>query len=260
MSSDLVPIGGALQNKLLAALPAADWNRVKRDLSFLETPAGKTLCELGSRLDYAYFPTTSIISIRNVAGDGASTEIAGIGNEGLVGVSLFMGVGAPANRVVVQNKGHVYRLKGEILQDEFSRSGAVQQILLRYTHALLTQISQMGVCNRRHSIVQQLCRWLLLSLDRLDSDELTMTHELLANTLGVRREGITEAAHKLQSAGLIAYQRGRITVIDRSGIEACCCECYGVVRREYDRLPHAYSAHPMPTEPGRPTLASTGLN
>ncbi len=262
MSSNLVPGGGALQNKLLAALPASDWMRLKRDLSILETPAGRSLCELGSRLDYAYFPTTSIISIRHVAGDGASTEIAAIGNEGLVGVSLFMGVGTPANRVVVQNSGHIYYLESGILQDEFSRGGAVQHLLLRYTHALLTQISQTAVCNRRHSLVQQLCRWLLLSLDRLDSDELTMTHELLANTLGVRREGIGEAAHKLQSAGLIAYRRGRITVIDRGGVEASCCECYGVVRSEYDRLPlpHADAMHPMPPgEPARPILASAEL-
>ena len=208
--------------------------RIKRDLSLLETPAGKTLCELGSRLDYAYFPTTSIISIRHIAGDGASTEIAAIGNEGLVGVNLFMGVGTPANQGGRTEQAATFTVsKGETLQDEFSRGGAVQHLLLRYTHALLTQISQTAVCNRRHSIVQQLCRWLLLSLDRLDSDELTMTHELLANTLGVRREGITEAAHKLQSAGLIAYRRGRITVIDRSGVEACLLR---VLRRGAPRI------------------------
>jgi hypothetical protein len=194
MSSNLAPLSGALHNKLLAALPAFDWKRVKGSLSFLETPAGKTLCELESRLDYAYFPTTSIISILQVAGDGAATEIATIGNEGLLGVSLFMGGETPANRGVVQNNGGVYRLKRKILQDEFSRGGAMQHLLLRYTHALLTQISQTAACNRHHSIVQQMCRWLLLSLDRLASEELTMTHEALANTLGVRREGISEAA------------------------------------------------------------------
>ena len=252
MSSNLVPGGGALLNKLLAALPVSDWMRIKRYLSVLETPAGETLCELESRLDYAYFPTTSIISIRHVADDGGSTEVATIGNEGLVGVSLVMGGGTTANRVVVQNDGQVYRLKREILQDEFSRGGAMQHVLLRFTHALLTQISQMAACNRRHSIDQQLCRWLLISLDRLASDELTMTHEMLANTLGVRREGITEAAHKLQSAGFIAYRRGRITVLDRIGVEALCCECYRVMSREYNRLPRPYvcTIDPTPLEPG----------
>jgi CRP-like cAMP-binding protein len=245
MSSNLLPVAGAPQNKLLAALPASDWKRVKRYLCFLETPAGKTLCELESPLDYAYFPTTSIISILHVAGDGTSTEVATIGNEGLVGVSLFMGVGTAANRVVVQNKGRVYRLEREILQDEFRHGDAMQHLLLRYTHALLTQISQTVVCNRRHSIDQQVCRWLLVSLDRLASVELTMTHELLANSLGVRREGVTGAAYKLQKAGLIAYRRGRITVVNRIGVEASCCECYGVVRREYDRLSrrYAYTVH-----------------
>jgi len=221
---------------------------MRRHVSFIEMSAGKTLCELESRVDHAYFPATSIMTVLHVAGDGAMTEIATIGNEGFVGVSLFMGVATLTNRVVVQNKGRAFRLHREILQEEFDRGGALQHLLLRYTHALLTQISQTAVCNRRHSIVQQLCRWLLLSLDRLDSEELTMTHELLASTLGVRREGITEAAHKLQSLGLIAYRRGRITVIDRIGVEAQCCECYGVVRREYDRLPrsYAYRLHPMP--------------
>jgi CRP-like cAMP-binding protein len=222
-------------------------------------PANRILCELESRLDYAYFPTTSIISILHVAGDGASTAIAAIGNEGIVGVGLFMGVETPANRLIVQNRGHLYRLKRDILQPEFNRGGAMQHLLLRYTHALLAQISQTAVCNQRHSIVQQLCRWLLLTLDRLAADELTMTHEQLANTLGVRREGITEAAHRLQSAGLIAYRRGRITVIDRSGIEACCCECYGVMRREREPVPRPYehTIYPIPLgEPERRTLAS----
>jgi CRP-like cAMP-binding protein len=248
MSSHLVPVTGAPQNRLLAALPAADWKRVKRYLSVLETPAGRTLCEFGSQLDYAYFPATAIISVLHVARDGASTEIAATGNEGLVGINLFMGVGAPSSRVAVQNTGCIYRLEKEILQDEFNRGGAMQHLLLRYTHALFTVISQTAVCNQRHSIVQQVCRWLLLSLDRLDSDQLIMTHELLANTLGVRREGITEAAHKLQAAGLIAYRRGRITVVDRMGLEAVCCECYRVVRREYDRLPQ-FNPDIMPSAP-----------
>ena len=252
MSSHFVPAVGAPQNTLLAALPAFDWKRVERYLSVLETSAGETLCELESRLDYAYFPTTSIISVRHVANDGDSTEVATIGNEGVVGVSLIMGGGTTANRVVVQNDGQVYRLKREILQDEFSRGGAMQHLLLWFTRALLAQISQMAACNRRHSIDQQVCRWLLTSLDRLQSSELAMTHEMLANTLGVRREGISEAAHKLQGAGLIAYRRGRITVLDRVGIEASCCECYRVMRREYDRLPrsYAYTIDPTPLEPG----------
>jgi CRP-like cAMP-binding protein len=252
MSSRFIPAVGDPQNKLLAGLPAFDWKRVKRYLSVLETPAGETLCELESRLDYAYFPTTSIISVRDVANDGASTEVATIGNEGVVGVSLILGGGITANRVVVQSDGQVYRLKREILQEEFSRGGAMQHLLLRFTHALLAQISQMAVCNRRHSIDQQVCRWLLMSLDRLASNELTMTHEMLANTLGVRREGVTEAAHKLQSAGFIAYRRGRITVLDRIGVEGCSCECYRVMRREYDRppRPHLYAIDPTPLEPG----------
>jgi CRP-like cAMP-binding protein len=252
MSSQVVPAVGAPQNTLLAALPAFDWERVKRYLSVLETSAGETLCELESRLDYAYFPTTSIISVRHVANDGGSTEVATIGNEGLVGVSVILGGGTTANRVVVQNDGHVYRLKREILQDEFNRGGVMQHLLLRFTHALLAQISQMAACNRRHSIDQQVCRWLLTSLDRLASDELTMTHEMLANTLGVRREGITEAAHKLQGAGFIVYRRGRITVLDRIGVEALCCECYRVMRREYNRLPrpYAHTIEPTPLELG----------
>jgi CRP-like cAMP-binding protein len=252
MSNNFVPVVGAPQNKLLAALPVFDWDRVKRYLSVLEAPAGKTVCEMDSRLDFAYFPTTSIISVRHVTDDGASTEVATIGNEGLVGVTPIMGRAMTMNRMVVQNGGQVCRLKREILQEEFSRGGAMQHLLLRYTLALLTQISQMAVCNQRHSIDQQVCRWLLMSLDRLASDELTMTHEMLANTLGVRREGITEAAHKLQSAGFIVYRRGRITVLDRIGVEACCCECCRVMRREYDWLPrpYAYTVDPTPLEPG----------
>jgi len=249
ISGNAVSVRCALRNKLLAALPEIEWSRVQRHLSIVAAPAGKTLCEPNSRLEYAYFPTTSIISLLHVSADGASTEIAMIGNEGLVGVTLFMDGGTTANRVVVQSKGQIFRLKGEVLQDEFSRGGVMQQLLLRYTQALLTQISQTAVCNRRHSIDQQLCRWILLSLDRLDSEELTMTHELLANTLGVRREGITEAARKLHNAGLITYRRGRITVTDRIGVEAYCCECYGVLRREYDRL----------TAPGVDTLHRTPL-
>ncbi len=230
------------QNKLLAALPELDWKRVQPHLSALEVPAGTTLCEPGAALDCVYLPATAIISLLHMAADGASTEIAMIGNEGLVGVNVFLGGGKLANRVLVQSSGRIYRLKSEVLKDEFARGGAVQQLLLRYTQALVRQISQTAVCNRLHSIDQQLCRWLLLSLDRLASNELTMTHELLANTLGVRRERITEAAHKLLDAGLITYHRGRITVTDRIGLETVCCECYQVVRREYSCLPGP-SAH-----------------
>ncbi len=235
------PAASALQNKLLAALPECEWNRLQQHLTPLEAPAGKTLCEPHSRLEFAYFPASAIISLLHVATDGACTEVAMIGNEGLAGVTLVMGSAITTNRVMVQSKGRIYRLRSEVLREEFSRGGALQQLLLRFTNALLTQISQAAVCNRRHSIDQQLCRWLLLSMDRLGSDELTMTHEVLANTLGVRREGITEAARKLHNAGLINYRRGRITVIDRIGAEAYCCECYSAVRSEYDRLPGRYA-------------------
>jgi CRP-like cAMP-binding protein len=226
----------ALHNKLLSALPEIDWKRIKRNLTFMEAPAGKILCETGAPLDFAYFPIDSIISQLHVADDGASTEVATVGNEGMVGLTLVMGSDVSANRIVVQNRGRIYLLASEVLRKEFSRGGAIQDLLMRYTRARLTQISLTAVCNRRHSIEQQLCCWLLLSLDRLQSDELTMTHEVLANILGVRREGITEGAYKLQRAGLIAYRRGHITVIDRAGVEACCCECYRAARREFDRV------------------------
>jgi CRP-like cAMP-binding protein len=206
---------------------------------------GQILCEAGSPRLHAYFPTTSIISLVYVTSDGTSTEIASIGNEGLAGITLIMGTLAAPFRTIVQSRGQAYRLRGEILTAEFSRGGDLQQSLLRYTQARLALIGQLAVCNQRHSIDQQLCRWLLLRLDRLASDELTMTHEALANTLGVRREGITEAALKLQSASLIKYSRGRITVMDRTGIEACCCECYGVVRRALDRLSACDAASPL---------------
>ncbi len=244
------PGGMLTENKLLAALPVRDWNRLQEHLSPLDLPAGKTLCEPHSRMEYAYFPASAIISVLHVGADGASTEIAMIGNEGLAGVSLVMGGATTPNRVMVQSKGRIYRLRCDVLREEFACGGALQRLLLCFTNALLTQISQAAVCNRRHSIDQQLCRWLLLSLDRLESEELTMTHEVLANTLGVRREGITEAARKLHNAGLINYLRGRITVIDRIGVEAYCCECYSVVRGEYDRLPGRY-AYSLPGA-GRP--------
>ena len=197
---------------------------------------GAVVYESGSRLEYVYFPTTSIVSLLYVMADGASAEIAVVGNEGLVGVALFMGGETTPSRAIVQSAGSAYRLSGHSMKEEFIRGGAMQHLLLRYTQALLTQMAQTAVCNRHHSVDQQLCRWLLLSLDRLPSNKLTMTQELIANMLGVRREGVTEAAGKLQSAGLIQYSRGRITVVDRPGLEARACECYDVVKRESDRL------------------------
>jgi CRP-like cAMP-binding protein len=199
-------------------------------------PLGEVLYESGSQLSHVYFPTTCIVSLLYVMEDGASAEIAVVGNEGLVGVALFMGGETTPSRALVQSAGYGYRLKGQLLKQEFNRAGAVQHLLLRYTQALLTQMAQTAVCNRHHSVEQQLCRWLLLSLDRLRSNELTMTQELIANMLGVRREGVTGAAGHLQSRGLIHYNRGRIRVLDRPRLEAEACECYAVVKRECDRL------------------------
>jgi CRP-like cAMP-binding protein len=224
------------QNRLLAVLPAAEGERLYPHLELVPMPLGGVVYESGSRLDHVYFPTNSIVSLLYVMADGASAEIAVVGNEGLVGVALFMGGETTPSRAIVQSAGHAYRLKSHLLKQEFTRAGAMQHLLLRYTQALLTQMAQTAVCNRHHSVDQQLCRWLLLSLDRLPSNELTMTQELIANMLGVRREGVTESAGKLQSAGLIHYSRGRITVLDRPGLEARACECYGVVKRECDRL------------------------
>ena len=199
-------------------------------------PLGEVLYESGGRLQHVYFPTDSIVSLLYVFEDGASAEIAVVGNEGILGISLFMGGETTPSRAVVQSAGYGYRLKAQRLKNEFNRAGPVLQLLLRYTQALITQMAQTAVCNRHHSIEQQLCRWLLLSLDRLASDSLTMTQELIANMLGVRREGVTEAAGKLQRAGLIRYSRGRIDVLDRPGLEKTVCECYGVVKLEFDRL------------------------
>jgi CRP-like cAMP-binding protein len=233
------------QNRLLAALPEKDWQRIEPHLKPVKMDLGQVVYESGVQLEYVYLPTNSIVSLLYVLADGNSAEIALVGNEGLVGISLFMGGETTPSRGVVQSEGWAYRLKGQLLKDEFTRGGEMQHLLLRYTQALLTQMAQTAVCNRHHSIDQQLCRWLLLSLDRLDSDELTMTQELIANMLGVRREGVTEAAGKLQQAGLIRYSRGHITVVDRPGLEERCCECYGVVKRESDRLlpgPAEYAA------------------
>jgi CRP-like cAMP-binding protein len=221
---------------LLAALPDAEWERLDRNLQRTLMPLGVTVYESGAQLQYAYFPTTSIVSLLYVMVDGASAEIAIVGNDGILGVPLIMGGESTPSTAVVQSEGWAYRLNGELLKAEFSRGGAFQRVLLLYMQVRLTQMAQTAVCNRHHLIDQQLCRWLLLSLDRLPSDELTMTQELIANMLGVRREGVTEAAGRLQNAGLIHYSRGRITVVDRAGLEARCCECYAVVKQESDRL------------------------
>ena len=223
-------------NRLLAALPADDWERWSGALEPVDMHLGDVLYESGMPMTHVYFPTTSIVSLLYVMEDGASAEIAVVGKEGIVGVSLFMGGETTPSRSVVQSAGQGLRMRGQVLKDEFNRSGAVMHLLLRYTQALITQMSQTAVCNRHHSLDQQLCRWLLLSLDRLPANELLMTQELIANMLGVRREGVTEAAANLQRAGLIQYRRGHITVLDRPGLERRTCECYAVVRKEYERL------------------------
>jgi len=224
------------QNHLLDALPADDYERVASHLELIPLKLGDVLYESGDRLQYVYFPTTAIISLLYVMEDGASAEIAIVGNEGILGISLFMGGDSTPSSAVVQTAGHGYRLPGKLLKDEFNRGGLVQRLLLRYTQALLTQMCQTAACNRHHSIEQQLCRWLLLTLDRLPSNELIMTQELVASALGVRREGITEAAGKLQRAGVIRYRRGHIAVLERSGLEVGACECYAVVKKELGRL------------------------
>jgi CRP-like cAMP-binding protein len=224
------------QNRLVAALPTPESERLLAHLELVSMPLGHVLYESGSELHHVYFPTTAIVSLLYVMMDGASAEIAVVGNEGIIGVALFMGGETMPNRAVVQSAGHAYRLRGQLFKEEFNRSGEVQHLLLRYTQALLTQMAQTAVCNRHHSLDQQLCRWLLLSLDRLPSNDLVMTQELIANMLGVRREGVTAAAGNLQRAGLIEYHRGRITVLDRTGLEARVCECYAVVKKEFDRL------------------------
>ena len=224
------------QNHLLAALPAEILERISPHLELISMPLGEVLCESGGQLQHVYFPTTAIVSLHYVMENGASAEIAGVGNEGVLGISLFMGGNTTPSRATVQTAGYGYRLKGRLMMEEFNRSGPMMRLMLRYTQALITQISQTAVCNRHHSVEQQLCRWLLSTLDRLPSNELTMTQELIASMLGVRREGITEAAGHLQQAGFIRYRRGHITVLDRSGLESRVCECYTVVKNEYDRL------------------------
>ena len=223
-------------NRLLAALSAAERERLYPHLKLVAMPLGKVLYEPGDRQQNVYFPADSIVSLLYVMESGASAEISVVGHEGLIGISLFMGGETTPSRAIVQSAGHAYRLDGQRLKDEFHRNGGLQLLLLRYTQALITQMAQTAVCNRHHSVDQQLCRWLLLSLDRLSSNELIMTQELIANMLGVRREGVTDAAGKLQKLGVISYSRGQITVLDRPQLEQLCCECYSVVKRETDRI------------------------
>jgi CRP-like cAMP-binding protein len=226
----------AQESRLVASLPDADWQRWRPHLEAVPMPLGHVLYEPGAMLSHAYFPTTAVVSLLYVTESGASAEIAAVGSEGIVGIPLFMGGGSTPSRAVVQSAGAGFRMPGALLRDEFARSGTVRLALLRYTQALIAQMAQIAVCNRHHSIDQQLCRWLLLSLDRRTGNELVVTQELIAHMLGVRREGVTEAALSLQRAGLISYRRGHITVLDRTALEQRSCECYGVVRAEYDRL------------------------
>lgn len=231
-----------LDNRLLAALPVAERQRWWPQLEAIDMPLGQVLYESGRTLSHVYFPTNAIVSLLYVMENGASAEIAVVGNEGIVGISLFMGGESTPSRAVVQSAGRGFRLKAQTMKDEFNRAGPVLHLMLRYTQALITQMAQTAVCNRHHSLDQQLCRWLLLSLDRLEGSELVMTQELIANMLGVRREGVTEGALKLQRAGLIRYARGHISVLDREGLEKRTCECYAVVKTEYDRLLPATTA------------------
>lgn len=224
------------KNHLLTILPTDELNRLKPFLELVSLPLGKVLCESGGTIDHVYFPTTAIVCLLAVMDNGSSAEIAVVGNDGVIGIAVYMGGETMLNRSVVQSEGFAYKLGAPVLKQEFARSGFLRHALLRYTMALLSQMSQTAVCNRHHSIDQQLCRWLLLSLDRLPSNELNMTQELIANMLGVRREGVTEAAGKLQSAGLIHYSRGHITILDRAGLEKRVCECYDVVKEEASRL------------------------
>lgn len=226
----------ARSNHLIAALPAEDWRRWHPQLELVEMPLGQVLYESGKVQSHVYFPTTAIVSLLYVTENGSSAEIAVVGHDGVVGVTLYMGGGGSPSRAVVQSAGHGFRMKAHVIKEEFNRSAPVMHLLLRYTQALITQVSQTAVCNRHHTLKQQLCRWLLMSLDRLPGDDLIMTQELIANMLGVRREGVTESALSLQRNGLIRYSRGHIHILDRKGLEKCSCECYGVVSREYARL------------------------
>jgi CRP-like cAMP-binding protein len=236
MSTSKPPASAPEQNRLLAALSAAEQERLYPHLQLVSMPLGKVLYESGDVMRHVYFPTNCIVSLLYVLANGASAEISVVGNEGLIGVALFMGGETTPSRAIVQSAGHAYRLVGARMKEEFHRNGGMQLLLLRYTQALITQMAQTAVCNRHHSVNQQLCRWLLLSLDRLDSNRLVMTQELIANMLGVRREGVTEAAGRLQKLGVIRYTRGQITVLDRPELERLCCECYAVVKKETDRI------------------------
>ncbi|MDP1707902.1 MAG: Crp/Fnr family transcriptional regulator [Gammaproteobacteria bacterium] len=224
------------QNHIIAALPTAEFERLAPHLELVAMPLGEVLYESGGKLSHVYFPATAIVSLQYIMESGASAEIAGVGNEGILGISLFMGGETTPSRAVVQTAGYGYRLKAQLMMQEFNRAGLMLGLLLRYTQALITQMAQTAVCNRHHSVEQQLCRWLLLTLDRLPSNELTITQELIAGMLGVRREGVTEAVGKLQHAGFIGHRRGHITILDRSGLETHVCECYSVVKREFHRL------------------------
>ena len=239
MKSDNLPMHSTPnpnQNHLLAALPTAEFERLAPHLEPVELRLGDVLCESGALLAHVYFPTTAIVSLHYVMENGSSSEIAGVGNEGMLGISLLMGGNTTPSRAVVQTGGQGYRLKAQLMQQEFKLAGPTQLLMLRYTQALITQMSQTAACNRHHSLVQQLCRWLLVTLDRMPTNELVMTQELVASMLGVRREGVTEAAGKLQQSGIISYRRGHITVLDRKGLQSQVCECYAVVRKEFARL------------------------
>lgn len=225
-------------NQLLAALPEAEWLRWLPQLEPVNLALGQVLYESGARMTYVYFPTSAIVSLLHVLENGASAEIAVVGFEGVVGISIFMGGGSTPSRAVVQSAGMGFRLRSDAIKEEFDRSSPVMHLMLRYTQALITQVAQTAVCNRHHSIDQQLCRWLLLSMDRLSHNHLTMTQEFISNMLGVRREGVSQAAHKLQQLGAISYARGLIKVLDREKLEALSCECYGVVKKETDLLLH----------------------
>ena len=232
----MIDIFSQRQNHLLSALPVSDYKRLSAQLELVHLPQGKVLCEAGAALNYVYFPSTAIISLVYVTEDGGCAETAVIGNEGMLGVSVIMGAESTPSQAIVQNAGSAYRLNKHLLKQEFDRSSSVRHVLLRYTQALITHMAQTAVCNRHHSVDQQLCRWLLLNLDRSPANVLAMTHESIANKLGVRREGITDAAGKLRTAGVINYNRGHITVLDRARLEERSCECYSVVKNEFDRL------------------------
>jgi CRP-like cAMP-binding protein len=236
LTTDMAAAHSPKKNHLLAALPKADYQRLLPHFESVPLPLGWSVYESGSRMEYVFFPVEGIVSLLNVMENGTTAEIAVTGREGLIGIALFMGGESTPSRAVVQSAGHAYRLSADTLMREFERGGALQQLMLRFTQALITQMAQTAVCNRHHSVEQQLCRWVLLSLDRLPSNELDMTQELIANMLGVRREGVTQAAGVLQRAGLIQYHRGHITVLDRPKLEHRVCECYAVVKRETDRL------------------------